>query len=132
MKRRRTEPTFPQQAMVFIFGTFSTARAPEHIQVAQGMRPVLVADARRFRHQSFHQQECPILWQGLAAIPQNDATAPVAPIVNHTFQDDGIRPGGNRLKETPCKEASTAGVPKSIKMTVGDRGASGEGESVSS
>src|SRR5260221_220264 len=126
MKRCRAESAFSQQAVILLLGTFSTAGAPKHIQVAHDMRPVLIADARRFRHQSFHQQKFPILWQGLVAIPQNDAAALVIPIVNHTFQDDGVRPGRNRLKEIAGEESSTVGDCQSIKMPIGSLGASGK------
>ena len=85
-----------------------------------------MAGARRFRHQSFHQQQCPIFGKGLAAIPQNDATALVVPIVDHAFQDDGVRPGWNRLKEIAGEEAGTVGDSQAIKMMVGDLGASGK------
>src|SRR5260370_11203225 len=131
MKRCRAESGFRKQAVVLIFGALSTARAPEHIQVADGISPVLFADAGRFRHQSFHQQECPIPWQGLPTIPQNDATALIVPIVNHAFQDDGVRPGWNRLKEIACEEASTVGDSQPIKMMVGNLGASGKIENSS-
>src|SRR5258705_12535125 len=72
-----------------------------------------------------------MLWAGLAAIPQNDATALVVPIVNHAFQDDGVRSGWNRLKEIACEEASTVGDSRPIKMMVGDLGASGKIENSS-
>src|SRR5260370_19366927 len=67
-----------------------------------------------------------MLWQGVAEILENDGTALIVPIVNHTFQDDSVRHGWNRLKEIACEEGGTVGDSQAIEVMVGGLGAPGK------
>src|SRR5260370_38731582 len=72
-----------------------------------------------------------MLWQGVAEILENDGTGLIVPIVNHTFQDDSVRHGWNRLKEIACEEGGTVGDSQAIEVMVGGLGASGKIENSS-
>jgi len=124
--KRSGESRFREQAVVLLSCALDRP-TPKHIQVAHDMGPVLVVtpgDAA-----SVAPPAAVPSFATPGAIPQNDATALVVPSWI-SFQDDGVRPDGNRLKEISGAEAGTVGDSQRIKMMVGNLGASGRSKTV--
>ena len=105
-----------KQAAKLFFRSLKASRAAEHIQVAHRLLPVFVADARKFRHYSFDQQQFPVLGQRSAAIFKNFQAALIVPIVNDTFHDDGICAGGDRLEEITRQKFGATTEAHAIQM----------------
>ena len=90
---------------VFLFGALESASAAKHIQVAHSVRPALVFDGWRFRHYPFDQQQAPTFRKRLATISEDHRTVFIAPIMNHTLEDNGVGDGRNRIEDIARQEA---------------------------
>ena len=112
--------------MIFLLRALETSRATKHIQVAHCVRFVLIFDTQRVRHDSFDQQQCPMARQSLATIFEDCTTSCVIPVVNYTFEDDGIGDRWNRFEEVASQEARPITDAHTLKMFVRCCGAPGK------